>query len=454
MNLEKLIQKYNVPAPRYTSYPTVPFWDESGISHEDWMNSVLKIYDETNQSRGISLYIHLPYCESLCTYCACNTRITKNHQVEERYIQALLSEWKIYRDAFPEKPLIREVHLGGGTPTFFTPKNLKHLINGLLENCEVHEKSDFGFEGHPNNTTREHLQALYDVGFRRVSYGVQDLDEKVMKTINRVQPFENVKTATDVAREIGYQSVNFDLIYGLPYQTLNTIERTFEKVLSLRPQRIAFYSYAHVPWIKPGQRSYTSADLPDNEVKRALYERGKELLKFNGYYDVGMDHFALEEDPLYKAFLKGEMHRNFMGYTTSNTDLLLGLGVSSISDAYYGYAQNSKTVEEYISSVESKKLAVVKGHRMTEEDIMVKQNILSLTCRGKLEHLPLLKQGLSEKQREQLNTMEVEGLIKEEKEGLRITRLGMAFLRNICMVFDQKLQASQTPKGEVFSKSI
>lgn len=237
--MEELIKKYNVPVPRYTSYPTVPFWDKKEPKHEQWLNTVKRTFDETNQSEGISIYIHLPFCESLCTYCGCNTRITKNHKVEEEYIEALLAEWKIYLSTFNEKPIIRELHIGGGTPTFFSPKNLALFIEQLLKHTVIHSHHEFGFEGHPNNTTKKHLQALYNLGFRRVSYGIQDLDVKVQQTINRIQPFENVKRATDDAREVGYESVNFDLIYGLPYQTKETVTNTISRISELRPDRIA-----------------------------------------------------------------------------------------------------------------------------------------------------------------------------------------------------------------------
>ena len=454
MDLNALIKKYNVPAPRYTSYPTVPYWSKSGIEHSQWMKAVNRVFEESNKEKGISLYLHLPFCESLCTYCACNTRITRNHAVEENYIRALLAEWKIYREQFSQRPVIRELHLGGGTPTFFSPQNLKMLISELLVDGEVHPEHDFSFEGHPNNTTHEHLEALFEVGFRRVSYGVQDLDEKVMRTINRVQPYENVRRATENARKIGYTSVNFDLIYGLPYQTLETIEHTFTRILKLRPQRIAFYSYAHVPWVRPGQRSYTSADLPDNEIKRALYEKGKELLKASGYHDLGMDHFALREDELFSAYEKGKMHRNFMGYTTSNTDLLLGLGSSSISDAKYAYGQNLKTVEDYSHEVLGGHLAIFKGHEMSREDLIIRENILSLTCRGSLHFTDLDAQQMSPSQWGELEVMVKEGLLERKTDRFRITPRGMAFLRNICMLFDRKLRDDRSQKEEVFSKSI
>jgi oxygen-independent coproporphyrinogen-3 oxidase len=273
---EFLIEKYNVPAPRYTSYPTVPGWDKAVPDAGRWLGVVKRTFDESNDARGISLYIHLPFCESLCTYCGCNTRITRNHGVETGYVEAVLREWQIYLRTFGRKPVLRELHLGGGTPTFFSPANLRKLLEGIFADSILHPDREFSFEGHPNNTTAGHLQTLYELGFRRVSFGIQDCDEKVQRTINRVQPFENVRRVTEQARRIGYQSVNFDLIYGLPYQTLESVAATIDQVATLRPDRIAFYSYAHVPWIKPGQRSYTDKDLPADAYKRALYELGLE----------------------------------------------------------------------------------------------------------------------------------------------------------------------------------
>src|SRR5688572_30265169 len=236
-----LLRKYDVPTPRYTSYPTVPCWDQKTFTNEKWVSAVQKSFAESNEEKGISLYIHLPFCESLCTYCACATRITQSHKVEIPYIQAILKEWEHYKTIFGGRPSIREIHLGGGTPTFFSPQNLHWLITYLLEGCDVHPQSEFSFEGHPNNTTREHLQTLFDLGFSRVSFGVQDLNEKVQRTINRIQPFENLERVTNLAREIGYGSVGFDLIYGLPFQNPFTVSDTIDQVLTLRPDRLAFY---------------------------------------------------------------------------------------------------------------------------------------------------------------------------------------------------------------------
>lgn len=454
LKMEALIRKYNVPAPRYTSYPTVPYWDTSVLSPTKWQQIVRRAFEETNEEKGISLYIHLPFCESLCTYCGCNKRITKNHKVEDPYIEAVLEEWRMYRDILGKKPILRELHLGGGTPTFFSPENLKWLVTTILKDVTIHPVHDFSFEGHPNNTTPEHLQVLYDQGFRRVSFGVQDLDMKVQLAINRIQPFENVKHVTEAARAIGYNSINFDLIYGLPFQSLKGVGETIDKVGELMPDRIAFYSYAHVPWLKTGQRGYADEDLPDNEEKRQLYELGKDKLTALGYEDIGMDHFSLPEDTLYKAAKHGTLHRNFMGYTVCNTELLIGLGTSAISDAKYGYAQNAKVVEAYKEKVLEGRLPVFKGHEMTEEDLMLRRSILTLLCQNALSIDTKLSKILAEGGKQQLAVMQEEGLIEASGNILSVTALGRAFIRNIAMVLDMRLQRAKPSDAPVFSKAI
>jgi len=454
MNREFLISKYNIPVPRYTSYPTVPFWGDTKPEVKEWLKVVKRTFDESNTTKGISIYVHLPYCERLCTYCACTKVITRNHDVEESYIEALLQEWNIYLDAFAEKPVLRELHLGGGTPTFFSPDNLKKLINGLKKDANLHPEHEFSFEGHPNNTTREHLQALYDVGFRRVSYGVQDFDPEVQRVINRKQSFETVKEVTQTAREIGYHSVNFDLIYGLPKQQLSSVRDTFEKVSELKPDRIAYYSYAHVPWKTKGQRMFTDEDIPDSAGKRALYDLGKEKLAELGYSDVGMDHFSLPHDELYIARENKRLHRNFMGYNTSHTELLIGLGASSISDAKYAYVQNPKEISGYETASLNGKLDLVKGYFLTDEDVRIKQAILDITCRRELLFTNDLKKYLPKTIMEELQVMHNEGIITLDDEKLVVTDLGMIFLRNIAKPFDNKLRYSQKAGDKMFSKAI
>jgi oxygen-independent coproporphyrinogen-3 oxidase len=294
---------------------------------------------------------------------------------------------------------------------------------------------------------------LYDVGFRRVSYGVQDFDPEVQRVINRRQSFEIVKEVTLAAREIGYHSVNFDLIYGLPKQKLSSVSDTFEKVAELKPDRIAYYSYAHVPWKTKGQRMFTDEDIPDSAGKRALYDLGKEKLAELGYDDVGMDHFSLHHDELYVAREEKRLHRNFMGYNTFHTELLIGLGASSISDAKYAYAQNPKEIEAYEKACQNGELDLVKGYFLSNEDLMVKRAILDITCRRELFFRDDLKPYLPETIMEELQVMHNEGIIELSNEKLVVTDLGMIFLRNIAKPFDNKLRYSQKG-GNMFSKAI
>jgi oxygen-independent coproporphyrinogen III oxidase len=452
-SIDQLIKKYDVPVPRYTSYPTVPYWDTARFSYDEWQKAVQRCFTETNRDKGISLYLHLPFCESLCTYCACNTRITKNHGVEVPYLQSILSEWKLYEQLFGERPVIRELHLGGGTPTFFSPENLQHLLRPILNSCDLFEDHEFSFEGHPNNTTEDHLRTLYELGFRRVSYGVQDLDPKVQKAIHRIQPFENLERVTRQSRELGYHSVSFDIVYGLPFQTKDTVENTVEKLIALKPDRFAFYSYAHVPWLKPGQRGYEDADLPGDVEKRALYECGRALFNEAGYEDIGMDHFALRHDSLAIAQKEGRLHRNFMGYTTTQTDLLLGLGTSSISDAKYAYAQNLKKVEEYSAMISTRKLAVTKGHLLTPQDLLVRRSILDIACKGKLS-ASQLNEFTDTTIEETLTEMAQEGLIERDEAGISLTSTGRKFVRTVCSVFDVRMKTAGLPGEPIFSKAI
>ncbi len=453
--MNSLIQKYNVPGPRYTSYPTVPFWDESTFSETAWVRNLRRAFSATNGTTGISLYIHLPYCESLCTFCGCNKRITKNHTVEGPYITALLDEWKLYCDLLPERPRIAELHLGGGTPSFFSPHHLHQLLTGLFQCADPASETDFGWEGHPNNTTREHLQTLYNFGFRRVSFGVQDYDPIVQRAIHRHQPFENVHDVTSWAREIGYTSISHDLVFGLPFQTTDAITDTIYKTLSLKPDRIAFYSYAHVPWLKGnGQRGFRDEDLPTGDQKRVLYETGRNVLEQAGYVEIGMDHFALPHDSLYKAMETGTLHRNFMGYTTTQTHVLLGLGASSISDVWTGFAQNEKDLDAYITRVMAGELPLLRGHILDDQDQFLRRQILNIMCQGQTQwHLGSWCKHEWEALSEKLDSFWLDGLLEYDDEGLIVKPAGRPFLRNICMAFDERLNYAQ-PKTKLFSQTV
>jgi oxygen-independent coproporphyrinogen-3 oxidase len=450
-----LIQKYNVPGPRYTSYPTVPYWDESGFTNEIWIQTLKKSFLESNNKEGISLYIHLPFCESLCTFCGCSKRITKNHTVENPYIKAVLKEWALYCEILDKKPKIKEIHLGGGTPTFFSIENLEDLMNGLFSHADKAEGYEFSFEGHPNNTTHAHLQKLYDLGFRRVSFGVQDYSEKVQKAIHRIQPFHNVAKVTFWARQIGYTSIGHDIIFGLPFQNIEDIIDTIEKTNSLQPDRLAFYSYAHVPWIKGnGQRGFRDEDIPKDDTKRKLYEVGKELLFENQYYEIGMDHFALKSDSLYSSFENKKLHRNFMGYSSSKTQLMIGLGVSSISDSWYSFAQNVKSIEEYYLLLALDKIPIYRGHHLSNEDLIIRKHILNLMCHfetsweNPANYVPEIPEILV-----QLEEMEKDDLLVINENKILVTEKGKPYVRNICMAFDLRLNR-KTPNTALFSMTI
>ncbi|MEB2781935.1 oxygen-independent coproporphyrinogen III oxidase [Algoriphagus sp. C2-6-M1] len=447
----ELIKKYNHQAPRYTSYPTVPLW-ENNLETNDWDDLVKKAFQDFGVGEGISIYIHLPFCESLCTYCGCNKRITKNNNVKAPYIQALLAEWKKYTDLFHEKPKIAGIHLGGGTPTFFDPNHLYDLISSILKDSERMPHAEFSFEGHPNNTSYAHLQTLKDLGFDRVSYGIQDFDLLVQKAIHRIQPLENVKYATDSARILGYTSINFDLIYGLPHQTLETMDDTFSKVRELRPDRIAFYSYAHLPSAFPSQKSFEQF-LPSEEGKRELYERGKTLLIEMGYEEVGMDHFALPNDPLCTAKIEGTLHRNFMGYTTLPAKLLIGLGASSISDIYYAYAQNEKGIGKYQSEALKTNWTLQKGHKLSALDIQIRRIILDLICKKQAEIPVEIWEKFTETQIWNLQEMEQDRLISIGNSSIKVSEEGMSFVRHICAQIDIRLAENRTKKV-LFSKTI
>lgn len=451
----QLIRKYNTAAPRYTSYPTVPYWDESSFDIDTWKQTLLQSFRVSNEKEGISIYIHLPYCEQLCTYCGCNKHITVNHAVEAPYIQSLLNEWKLYLELFGERPRIRELHLGGGTPTFFSPESLRQLLSGLYLHADLLPDATLSFEGHPNNTTTEHMLALYNLGFRRMSLGIQDFDIRVQDIINRIQPYETVEQVTAAARKIGYTSINYDLVYGLPLQTMESVGDTISKVMQLRPDRISFYSYAHVPWVKGvGQRRYAEEDLPKDEEKRALYELGKTMFAENGYTEIGMDHFALPHDSLFAACNQGSLHRNFMGYTDQHTTLMIGLGASSIGDSWYAYAQNEKRIAIWQQLVNSGQFPVVRGHILDKEDLFLRRHIHQLMC-GFTTSWDQHNKGnqVITESIQRLEELERDGLVDIAADSVTVTEKGKPFIRNICMAFDARLW-KKLPQSQLFSTAI
>jgi oxygen-independent coproporphyrinogen-3 oxidase len=449
-DISKLIAKYDVPVPRYTSYPTVPYWAEPPTQSE-WIGHLRQTLQDSKNRW--SMYMHLPFCENLCTFCGCNTTITKDHKKEDPYIQSLLQEWNLYKKQVPElleRPLTH-LHLGGGTPTFFSPENLKLLISTIWNDVKKDpDHFEASIEVDPRRTSVEHLKALKEVGFDRVSMGVQDFNPEVQRLVNRIQPYDITAKLTQEARALGFKSVNYDLIYGLAKQTAESFAETAKLTVALRPDRIALYSFALVPWIKPAQRLFKDEDLPNGAEKRKLYEIAREILMAAGYVEIGMDHFALPTEALTKAAQSKKLHRNFMGYTDQRSEVLLGLGVSSISETPYSFHQNEKLLNLYQERVEKGEVPTHRGHVHTNEDRERRQQILSLMTQLKVgfknaEQAAAAKTFLAE--------MTKDGLVTVNDQEVTITEAGRPFLRNACVFFDERLRQKQ-PQTQVFSKSI
>ncbi len=448
--MSDLFKKYDVPAPRYTSYPTVPYWNDSPTEVE-WIESLHAAFAADGASW--SLYLHIPYCESLCTFCGCNTVITKDHGVESPYVDKLLVEWSRYLERVPElreKPL-RQLHLGGGTPTFLAPAELERLLTPILSAVR-RDPGDFegSVEIDPRRTTRAHLEVLHKLGFRRVSLGVQDFDAEVQRMVNRIQPIEITRSITDIAREIGFESVNFDLIYGLPKQDAEKFLKTAKTTVELRPDRIALYSFALVPWIKKVQRIFKDEDVPGGTEKRGIYEVARGILLDAGYVEIGMDHFALPTDSLARSIGKGTLHRNFMGYTDHRTDVLLGIGLSAISETPTCFHQNEKVLPVYERLLGEGKIPSLRGHKLTAEDRAHREQILGLMTRGETKFRDSAEQAdvtrfLAEPIRD--------GLARVEGDRLFVTEAGRPFLRNLCMAFDRRLR-EKAPTTRTFSQAV
>lgn len=446
-----LLAKYDVPAPRYTSYPTVPYWSENPTS-EQWLAALQQTFAHNPQTAW-SMYIHIPFCESLCTFCGCNTFITQNHDNERTYTKAIHQEWESYLAQVPQLKTapIRQIHLGGGTPTFFSGKSLKRLLEPIMAMVNIDPAQFEGsIEVGPRVTNREHLAALRELGFQRISMGVQDFNPEVQHLINRIQPYEMTRDLTLLAREVGFESVNYDLIYGLPAQTLDSFRETAVTTINLRPDRIALYSFAFVPWIKKAHRLFTEDDLPKGADKRALYEIARELFLAAGYVELGLDHFALPNDNLYQAYEQGELHRNFMGYTDMRTDILLGLGVSAISEAPTCFHQNEKLISSYKKRALDGEIPTMRGHLLDAEDQRQREQILQFMTQQQVE---LASAAQAEDVRHYLAELLNDGLVTLDGTQLAMTERGRPFLRNAAMALDLRLRRNK-PDTRVFSQSV
>lgn len=449
----ELLSKYDVPGPRYTSYPTVPYWATPPTA-DQWREHLQAAMHRTHaRGEGSSLYVHVPFCRSLCHYCGCNTVITRDASGTDPYVEALLAEWALYTSVLG---VIRldEVHLGGGTPTYLTAGQLERLMNGLRVNAQLPTHAELSIEADPRVTSREQLVTLAKAGFTRLSLGIQDFDEEVQHAVNRVQTVAQVQAVTEAARELGFRSVNYDLIYGLPMQTEDSVKRTVEVVKTLRPDRIAFYGYAHVPWLKSAHRKFQDADVPGGLAKRRLYEVGRGSLEAAGYHEIGLDHFALESDGLWQAVRSGTLHRNFMGYTERRTMPVFGLGVSAIGDTWTAFAQNEKTLATWHQKIAQGEWPLMKGHVLDEEDQAIRGHILEVMTRfetdlstssSALTHLKEVPDRLEEMRRD--------GLVEVNCSRVSVTEAGKPFVRNVCMALDARL-ARQAPQTQIFSRTV
>ncbi len=447
----KLYEKYDVPAPRYTSYPTVPYWEEKP-SPVNWIEDIKRAIEKNPLW---SLYIHIPFCENRCSYCGCNTIITKNHKTEEGYIALVEKEWQLYLKKVPTLATSQlfEIHLGGGTPNFLSPSNLDALLNKILSLIQNSSKPIGSMEIDPRHCTLGHLEVLKKHNFNRISLGVQDFNIEVQKLINRFQSFEQTKEIVDLARVLDFTSVNFDLIYGLPNQNLEKIKKTIEQTIILKPDRIALYSLAIIPWLKPSQKLFKDSDLPKPQEKRELYDYSRDTLLEAGYLEVGMDHFALPNESLALSLKNKHLHRNFMGYTHGRTDFLLGLGVSAISETPDSFHQNFKEIEAYTKALENLNIPSFRGHCLTNEDKQQRELILEFMTKGEVQ----LK--LEEYRRDvktYLEEMFKDELVELNEDKLRITEKGRPFLRNACMALDARMRARHGNQkvSQVFSKAV
>ena len=449
-----LIRKYNVPGPRYTSYPPAThFTDE--VDKGALMESIRK-NNETR--RDLSLYYHLPFCESLCWFCGCTTMITKDHSRSENYLNHIDREMDLMREHLNPDRKVVQVHLGGGTPTFLQPDELRRLGNHIRERFQFGERVEAGAEIDPRRITRDTIQALKDAGFNRASMGVQDHNPEVQKAIHRIQPYEMTRQAIDWLRECDFESLNVDLIYGLPYQTVDSFEKTLEDTLKLQPDRLAVFSYAHVPWIKPAQKILQERmELPSPETKLELLKLTIEKLTSEGYVYIGMDHFAKEDDELTVAQRTKTLQRNFQGYSTQEGVDIYAFGMSSISQSQDAYWQNLKELPDYCASVDEGKLPIQRGYILTEEDHLRRRTIMRLMCDLELDYanmselLGLDFESTYAQELDSLKNMEEDGLIHKSATGLTVTELGRLLIRNIAMRFDG--YQNERKEGR-FSKTI
>jgi oxygen-independent coproporphyrinogen-3 oxidase len=452
---EEFLAKYNRPGPRYTSYPTAPIWNES-FGPDD----LERVHEEANAAGSpVSLYMHIPFCESLCLFCACNVIINKNKAVAPPYLGVLKQEIaRVSRGVSREREVV-QFHWGGGTPTYLTPPQIEELFGYARERFTFAADAELGIEVDPRVTNRAHLETLRKLGFNRLSMGVQDFHAEVQQAINRIQPYEMTRDLIGNARELGFDSINVDLIYGLPYQSPERFAHTVDQIVSLAPDRIALFSYAHVPWLKKQQGAFAS-HLPEGMQKFDIFRTGLTKFLDAGYLYIGMDHFAKPGDELAVAQTNRTLHRNFQGYTTKAGADLYGMGVTAISGIQNSYAQNHRDLHSWEAAVADRGIATMRGYRLSEDDRLRRAVISRLLC-----HTVVFKDEVSREfginfdeyfadALRKLKVAREDGLLTENSSELRATWLGRIFIRNLAMAFDPYLEKQQLDSKPLFSKTL
>ncbi|RPE70608.1 oxygen-independent coproporphyrinogen-3 oxidase [Tibeticola sediminis] len=453
----ELLARYDIPGPRYTSYPTADRFVEA-FGPEEYGRFLDQRRDGVAATAPLSLYVHIPFCESLCYYCACNKIITRHHERAQPYLRYLSREVDLHLQHIGPGQAVSQLHLGGGSPTFLSDAELAELMQMLRRAFRLVPGGEYSIEIDPRTVDAARLEQIAALGFNRISFGVQDFDPEVQKAVHRVQPYEQVAALMEAARRIGFESVNVDLIYGLPRQTPESFERTLEQVVQIQPDRIALYAYAHLPERFKPQRRIHSAELPPAANKVLMLARSLDAFTDAGYVYIGMDHFARPNDALAVAKRQGRLHRNFQGYSTQPDCDLIALGVSAIGRVGASYSQNAKTLEEYCDHLDHGRFPVVRGLALSRDDLLRRSVIMAIMCQGEvlfesveLAHLIDFRSYFSA-ELEALKRLEEQGLVRLTNDSLVVTPQGWFFVRAVAMVFDRYLQADQNRAR--FSKII
>ncbi len=453
----ELIRRYDRPGPRYTSYPTAAEFHE-GVGAADLAERLTAAAAKPEQPLGV--YVHLPFCEERCHYCGCNVVITKKHDVACGYLEMLQREIRDTAERLGERRSVRQLHWGGGTPTYYTPDELRALQQTTLDVFELEEGAEVAIEIDPRVTTVDHLKVLSEIGFNRLSLGIQDFTPEVQVAVNRVQDYETTSDLITEARRLGFESVNVDLIYGLPKQTPETYARAIEQVLAIRPERVAVYSYAHMPWIKPHQKRIDKGDLPAPETKLDLFLTAFDGFQDAGYRAIGMDHFALPDDELGRALEDGTLWRNFMGYTVRHAPDSVAFGLSAIADIEGAFIQNQRKLNRYQQAVGAGRLSAERGYVLSADDLIRKHVITALMCTFHLDLDDLDKRfGIDsrayfDREWEALAPLEADGFVKRGERRLDVIGTGRLFVRNVCMHFDAYLDQGEPGDRPRFSRTV